>query len=83
MILNSLVPVFALILFGSLLKQFRLTNDNHFKLSLIAATFKLLVLPVTGFLFLSAFGVSGLALKVGLIYFTLPTSRPFISFPPS
>lgn len=47
---------------------------DHFKLSLIAATFKLLVLPVTGFLFLSAFGVSGHAFKVGLIYFTLPTS---------
>jgi malonate transporter len=47
---------------------------DHFKLSLIASTFKLLVLPAAGFLFLSAFGVSGLALKVGLIYFALPTS---------
>ncbi len=47
---------------------------DHFKLSLIASTFKLLVLPAVGFLFLSAFGVSDLAFKVGLIYFTLPTS---------
>ena len=47
---------------------------DHFKLSLIASTFKLLVLPAAGFLFLTAFGVSGIALKVGLIYFALPTS---------
>jgi len=47
---------------------------DHFKLSLIASTFKLLVLPAAGILFLTVFGVSGLALKVGLIYFTLPTS---------
>lgn len=47
---------------------------DHFKLSLIASTFKLLILPAAGLLFLTAFGVSGIALKVGLIYFTLPTS---------
>ena len=47
---------------------------DHFKLSLIASIFKLLVLPATGFLFLTVFGVSGPALKVGLIYFALPTS---------
>jgi malonate transporter len=47
---------------------------GHFKLSLIASMFKLLVLPAVGFLFLSAFGVSDLAFKVGLIYFALPTS---------
>jgi predicted permease len=47
---------------------------DHFKLSLVASTFKLLVLPAVGFLFLLAFGVSELALKVGLIYFALPTS---------
>ena len=47
---------------------------DHFKLSLIASAFKLVVLPAAGFLFLRAFGVSGLALRVGLIYFALPTS---------
>jgi malonate transporter len=46
----------------------------HFKLSLIASIFKLIVLPAVGFLFLTIFGVSGLSLKVGLIYVTLPTS---------
>ena len=50
------------------------TVRDHFKLSLVSSVFKLLVLPVTGYLFLILFGVSGLVLKVGLIYFALPTS---------
>ena len=47
---------------------------DHFKLSLIASCFKLIVLPVVGYLSLMIFGVAGVALKVGLIYFALPTS---------
>jgi len=50
------------------------TVRDHFKMSLISSVFKLLVLPVTGYLFLMLFGVSGLVLKVGLIYLALPTS---------
>jgi predicted permease len=50
------------------------TVRDHFKLSLIASLFKLLALPLIGYGFLSAFGVSDLSLKIGLIYFTLPTS---------
>ena len=50
------------------------TVRDHFKLSLIASMFKLLVLPLVGYGFLLAFGVSELGLKIGLIYFTLPTS---------
>ena len=50
------------------------TVRNHFKMSLITSVFKLLVLPVTGYLFLMLFGVSGPVFKVGLIYFALPTS---------
>ena len=50
------------------------TVRDHFKMSLVSSIFKLLVLPVTGYLFLILFGVSGLVLKVGLIYFALPTS---------
>jgi predicted permease len=50
------------------------TVRDHFKLSLLASMFKLLVLPITGYLFLLAFGVSELGMKIGLIYFTLPTS---------
>ena len=47
---------------------------DHLKLSLIASCFKLVVLPVVGYLLLIQFGVAGVALKVGLIYFALPTS---------
>jgi predicted permease len=50
------------------------TVRDHFKLSLIASIFKLLVLPLVGYGYLVAFGVSDLGLKIGLIYFTLPTS---------
>ena len=50
------------------------TVRDHFKMSLVSSVFKLLLLPVTGYLFLMLFGVSGLVLKVGLIYFALPTS---------
>ena len=50
------------------------TVKDHFKLSLIASTFKLLALPLIGYGYLVAFGVSDLGLKIGLIYFTLPTS---------
>ena len=47
---------------------------DHFKLALVASIFKLLVLPAVGYLLLIKFGVAGVALKVGLIYFALPTS---------
>lgn len=50
------------------------TMRSHFKLSLVAAAFKLLVLPVTGYIFFKIFGISGLAFKVGMIFFSLPTS---------
>ncbi len=50
------------------------TVRDHFKLSLIASLFKLLALPLIGYGFLAAFGVSDLGFKIGLIYFTLPTS---------
>jgi len=47
---------------------------KHFRLALIASLFKLLVLPTVGYLFLNAFGVPPLSLKVGMVYFALPTS---------
>ena len=50
------------------------TIKDHFKLSLISSIFKLIVLPVIGYLFLILFDVSELSLKIGLIYFALPTS---------
>ena len=47
---------------------------DHFKLSLVACVFKLVVLPLIGYLFLNAFNATGISFKVGMIYFTLPTS---------
>jgi predicted permease len=62
----------ALLSIGSILTLSRL--QDHFKLALVSSVFKLLVLPMTGFVFLRVFAVGGLAFKVGMIYFTLPTS---------
>jgi predicted permease len=50
------------------------TIKSHFTLSLIASIFKLLILPLAGYMFLTVFDVTGTSLKIGLIYFTLPTS---------
>ncbi len=47
---------------------------KHFRISLLAVTLKLMVLPVTGFLFLKLFGVDALPFKVGMIFFSLPAS---------
>lgn len=47
---------------------------NYFKLSLVASVFKLVILPLTGYLFLNAFNATGISFKVGMLYFTLPTS---------
>jgi predicted permease len=50
------------------------TLKTYFSLSIVASGFKLLVLPLSGYLMLNAFSVSGLAFKVSMILFTLPTS---------
>ena len=47
---------------------------THLKLSLVASIFKLIILPLAGYLFLRAFETSGVSFSVGMIYFTLPTS---------
>lgn len=47
---------------------------SHVKVSIIAAAFKLCVLPAAGYLFMAALHVSGIPFKVGMIFFTLPTS---------
>ena len=47
---------------------------NHLKLSLVACLFKLILLPIIGFLFLKLFNATGISFKVGMIYFALPTS---------
>jgi predicted permease len=47
---------------------------NHLKLSLVACVFKLILLPITGYLFLKLFNATGISFHVGMIYFALPTS---------
>ncbi len=54
-----------------------LTLDNlkgHLKVSFPASIIRLLIYPITGFLFLKWFNVTDLAFKVGMIFFSLPTS---------
>jgi predicted permease len=47
---------------------------GNFGLSFLAATLKLVVLPGIGWIFFSLFDVSGIPLKVGLIFLSLPAS---------
>ena len=50
--------------------QFR----RYFTNALLASTVKLIVLPLCGYFFLKAFGVSGLTFNVAMVYFALPAS---------
>lgn len=47
---------------------------GNYKLSLVGAGIKLILLPVVGFFCLKMFHVTGIPFKVGMIFFTLPTS---------
>ncbi|MFO8084319.1 MAG: AEC family transporter [Desulfobacterales bacterium] len=54
-----------------------LTLENlkgHFKVSFVASIIRLLIYPIIGFLFLRWFAVNGIAFRVGMIFFALPTS---------
>lgn len=50
------------------------TIRRYWKLSAAAALFKLFLLPVTGYLCLTRFGVNGLPFQVAMVFFSLPTS---------
>jgi len=47
---------------------------EYLGVSIIATTIKLVVMPLAGYLLLARAGVSGVPLKVTLLFFTLPTS---------
>ncbi len=47
---------------------------GNLNVSLLASTLKLIILPTIGCLFFYFFNVTGIAFKVGIIFFTLPTS---------
>ena len=71
--LTSLVTLpLALLSIGGILTLKNLRGN--FKLSLAASLFKLLILPVIGYIFLKLFGVTDLSFRVGMVYFALPTS---------
>ncbi len=48
--------------------------NQHLPVSLIAATLKLIIFPITGYFCLQLFEVTGAAFMVGMIFFSLPTS---------
>ena len=65
------LPLALLSIGGSLtIKDFKV----HFKLSLVASVFKLALLPITGYVFMKELNVPLIPFKVGMIFFTLPTS---------
>jgi len=71
-LITSITLPLALLSIGSAL-TFNVMS-GHFKTSCIASIIKLIVLPVTGFLLLKVFNVTGIPFRVGMIFFALPTS---------
>jgi hypothetical protein len=65
------LPLALLSIGGGLTFQSVKTN---FRVSLIASTFKLVILPLVGYVLLNYWQVTGVAFKTGMIFFTLPTS---------
>ncbi|MBI5581157.1 MAG: AEC family transporter [Deltaproteobacteria bacterium] len=62
----------ALLSVGSMLTLESLRT--HLRLALAASLFKLLVLPAIGFMCLRALGTDGPSFRIGMIFFSLPTS---------
>ncbi len=65
------LPLALLSIGGTLTFQ---SVKRHFRLSLVASVFKLLILPLVGYALLNYWQVTGIAFKTGMIFFTLPTS---------
>ncbi len=62
----------ALISIGGSLSFAGLANNT--KISFLASFLKLLILPLTGYILLKAFNITGVPFKTGMIFFALPTS---------
>lgn len=71
LISSAAIPLALISMGGSL--SFKSSSDN-FKLSLLSAFIKLLILPLIGYLLLKAFNVTGIPFKTGMIYLALPTA---------
>ena len=65
------LPLALLSIGGALTFQ---SVKSHFRVSLIASIFKLVILPLIGYALLDYWQVTGVAFKTGMIFFTLPTS---------
>ena len=50
------------------------TLRSYLSLSLITAGFKLILFPLTGYFFLTRFGVTGLQYQVSMLFFSMPTA---------
>ena len=71
-LLSSVTIPLALLSIGGALTLKSL--KTYLNLSIAASGFKLLVLPLTGYIMLSFFNVTGLPFNVSMVLFTLPTS---------
>lgn len=71
-LLSMVTLPLALLSIGSSFTFLKL--KGYFRLSLISSLFKLVLLPVIGFAFMTLFDVEGHAFRVGMIFFCLPTS---------
>jgi hypothetical protein len=71
-LMTSVTMPLALISIGGSLTLKRIKHNT--KISLIASALKILALPTIGFFLLTAFSVTGIPFKAGMIFFALPTS---------
>ena len=71
-LMTSVTMPLALISIGGSLRFAGLKQNS--KNSLIAATLKIIILPVLGFFILKVFSVNEIPFKAGMIFFALPTS---------
>jgi len=71
-LLSMITLPLALISIGGALTLKNL--KKRFSLSFVSCIFKLAVLPLTGYVLLGAFNVTGLPFKVSMIFFALPSS---------
>lgn len=71
-LMTSVTLPLALISIGGSLSFAGLAK--HMKVSILASFFKLILLPLAGYLLLKAFNVTGVPFKTGMIFFALPAS---------
>lgn len=71
-LMGSMTLPLALISIGGDLNPSGLRD--HLELTLVSAGFKLLMLPLIGWLVMHAMGVGGIDMQIGMIYFALPIS---------